>query len=200
MEKKSTKSSLSTRRLYQRAKRAAKCESGLAATEFALVLPIMVLMFFGLAEGSDALSADRRVSIAVNTMADLVAQSTTLSSNDAVDLFTGVERILEPKSIIEPEFRLLSVISSGGNPVIHWSIDSAGAEPYAPGLPYTELKDPSLLDAGASLIIVELTYFHQPALLNRVFDETIEFRRLAKRWPRQSSRIQFCVSENNCTS
>lgn len=180
--------------------RAAKCESGMAAAEFALLLPIMIFMFFGLVEGSDALQASRRVSLSVNTLADLAAQATEISPQNADDLFTGVERMLEPNTGVNVSFNLLSIVLVDDEPVIHWSVDNNGDTPYVAGAPYTNLEDETVLDEDASLIIVELVYPHQTSMASHVFDSTITFNKRAARWPRQSTRVQYCVTPGNCTS
>jgi len=186
--------------LRRRFLRAAKCESGMAATEFALLLPIMIFLFFGLVEGSDALQASRRVSLSVNTMADLAAQATVITQANAVDLFVGVERMLEPNSVTNVEFKLLSIIIVDDEPVVHWSVDRLGGTPYAAGMPYTELEDETLLDENASLIVVELVYPHETAWINRVFDAPIVFSKRSTRWPRQSTHVQFCPTPSTCTT
>ena len=173
--------------------RAIACRDGLAATEFAMVLPVMTLMFFGLIEGSDVLSASRRATVAVNSLADLAAQSEEIDAADAANLFTGVERMLEPTAGGSPEFRLMSVVlDDDDDPVIDWSIDSNGAVPYEAGSDFTGLGDTTILDQTASLIVVELTYSHSTTLVNRVFPEEITFERQSTRWPRLQARVKYC--------
>ncbi len=187
--------------LARQSRLALTCQRGVASIEFALILPLMVLLFFGLVEGSDALSASRRVATAVNSLADLAAQAEDqLTADDVSNLFTGVEKMLEPTSSVPVEFKLISVILDDDEPVIHWSIDNAGNEPYAEGDEYTGLEDATLLNEDASLIVVEIVYEHETSLANRVFDETITFSRRATRWPRIGSRVNYCTAPGDCTS
>ncbi|MEM9494794.1 MAG: TadE/TadG family type IV pilus assembly protein [Pseudomonadota bacterium] len=178
--------------------RSAACRSGLAATEFALTLPIMLLMFFGLVEGGDALNASRRATVAANSLADLAAQSEELDETDVQNLFTGVETMLAPADNAGVEFRLMSVVLDPdiSAPVIDWSVDNAGAEPYAREAPYNGLDDASILEEGASLIVVELVYEHKASLARRVFDDVIVFKRTSSRWPRlATTTVRFCANK-----
>ena len=176
--------------------RALSCEAGIAATELAMVLPVMLVMFFGLVEGSDALTASRRATVAANSLADLAAQAEELDETDVANLFTGVERMLTPSGD-DVVFRLISVIlDPNDNPVVDWSIDSTGAQPYAEGDPYTRLADTSILEAGASLIVSELHYTHETTFVNKVFDDTIVFDRVSSRWPRiATTTVRFCPTK-----
>ena len=49
--------------------------SGLAAVEFAMVFPIMVVMFFGVVEFSAAIAVDRKATQVARTLSDLTSQT-----------------------------------------------------------------------------------------------------------------------------
>lgn len=186
----------------------AKCRRGMAATEFALLLPILIFLFFGVVEGSDALSKSRKVTLAANTLADLAAQETDILTTSADDLFEGVEQIVRSGSDAI-DIRLVSVIANpadtdgdgvpDGNPIVHWSYDNTGAAPYAPGDPYNGLPNAALLDPNASILVGEVDYPYTSSLTH-YFISTINFQRIATRWPRRSVRVQLCTSSANCTT
>lgn len=174
--------------------------AGMAATEFALLFPILVMLLFGVVEGSDVLSASRRVSLAVNTLADLTSQETEILESSVDDLFEGVEQIVEPDAGAAMSIRLVSVIADeNGDPVVHWSRDNSGGAPYAPGSDYDGLPDPALLDVNASIIVGEISFPYRSKLTQH-FISTITIEKLATRWPRQSLRVQLCSAPGNCTS
>ncbi len=174
--------------------------AGLAALEFALFAPMMVVLFFGIVEGSNAFAVSRRVSLAVNTLADLASQEAQLDAAQISDLFEGVEQIIQQGSITA-EVRLVSVIIDPDTDeiVVHWSRDNSGSEPYAPGSEYTGLADPSLLDSSTSLVVGEVEYTYSSALTKRLI-APIDFNKMATRWPRRSARVQFCQAPDDCTS
>ncbi len=182
-------------------------ESGLAATEFALILPVLVMLFFGLVEASTAMTVNRKVAISANTLADLAAQSEFLLVSEMDDLFEGVESIVEPNDSSGMSLKLISIVTDpDGDPVVHWSRDSEGNTPYVAGSDYTKLDDPTVLSGISSLIVVEMQYTYYPSITNHVLSTPINFDRKTLRWPRVSSKVQLCEDANNdgepdnCTS
>ena len=173
-------------------RRAAHCQTGTAATEFALLLPILIFLFFGLLEASDAMTVNRKVAIAGNTMADLTAQSTQLTKDDLDNLLTGVITILDPADTTNLEINIVSIVEDSGNVVVHWSYDNDNSEPYTAGDTYTALQDDSVLDSSNSLIVVEISYPYISDFTSFVINSPITFQRNAIRWPRLSSRVQLC--------
>lgn len=181
---------------------AARCRKGTAATEFALLLPVLIFLFFGLLEASDAMTVNRKVAISGNTMADLTAQSTQLTRADLDNLLTGVITILEPSDTTNLAVNIVSVILDSGNPTVHWSYDNNGNEPYSIGAAYTGLQDSTVLNTSNSLIVVEVSYPYTSDFSHFVISAPITFTRNAIRWPRLSSRVQLCTDATltNCTS
>lgn len=181
---------------------AIQCRKGTAATEFALLMPVLIFLFFGLVEASDAMTVNRKVAISGNTMADLTAQSTQLTRTDIDNLLTGVITILEPSDTTNLQINIVSVVLDTGNPVVHWSHDSQGNEPYVAGAPFTGLQDDTVLNPNTSLIVVEVSYPYTSDLSHFVIKSPLTFTRTSVRWPRLSSRVQLCTDPayTNCTS
>lgn len=177
------------------------CKSGIAAVEFAMLLPVMVILFFGLVEASNAMTVNRKVAISANTLADLTAQSDFLLYSDIDDLFEGVLTIVEPNDPTGMDLRLVSVVlDSDGNPIVHWSRDYDGNIPYEAGSAYTSLDDNEVLSASGSLIVVEMVYTYTPSITSHIIDAPIVFNRQSIRWPRVTNRVQLCDDQGNCTT
>ncbi|WP_165793735.1 TadE/TadG family type IV pilus assembly protein [Hyphococcus luteus] len=177
------------------------CSNGIAAVEFAMLLPVMVVIFFGLLETSNAMTVNRKVAISANTLADLTAQSEFLYEDDIDDLFEGVMTIVEPNDPTGMQLRLISVIlDSNGDPVVHWSRDSDDNTPYAAGDDYTSLDDDTVLSEHGSLIVVEMVYVYTPGLTSHFIKSPITFSRQTIRWPRLTNRVQLCDAADNCTT
>jgi Flp pilus assembly protein TadG len=58
-------------------------DSGIAAVEFALILPLMLTIYMGLVELSRGMRAAQRVELVAHTLADLTAQQITGGTNSA---------------------------------------------------------------------------------------------------------------------
>jgi Flp pilus assembly protein TadG len=55
---------------------------GIAATEFGLIVPIMLVMFFGTVEFSSGMAVNRKVALMARTLADLTSQSLSVADSD----------------------------------------------------------------------------------------------------------------------
>lgn len=174
-------------------------KSGMAATEFALLLPIIVLLFFGMLEASDAFTVNRRVSHASNAVVDLVGQSERTTPDQISSIFTGAQKMLEPNDISTFDLKLTSVINYPGGEdevVVQWSRDLSGAEPYAVDSEFTNIDDEDIMVEGVSVLIAEATYTYTNGISNRVLGQPINFAKTTKRWPRLVSEILLCPNND----
>ena len=72
---------------------------GVAAVEFALILPLMLLLYLGSAETTQSVMASRKAAVAARTLTDLVSQqSANTNMTDAVmaDIFNAASAIMQP--------------------------------------------------------------------------------------------------------
>jgi hypothetical protein len=182
------------------ARRFAKCRRGLAAVEFAFIAPIMILLFFGVIEGSSAYSTSRKVLLSANTLADLVAQESAITRSSLEDLFVGMEDVIDSRDIAVT-FRVVSVVLDPATDEVkvHWSFDSTGAAPYPAGSVYTGDIDKSVLNDTASLIVAETSYDYASPISQKVIG-ALTMNETATRWPRLSSKVQYCITVGSCTS
>lgn len=134
---------------------------GVVAIEFALILPVMVVMLTGLIELSYLMMAERRVSGAAHSTADLIAQETDVNSTGLSDIFSAAALIIAPFDTINLKIGVSSVRfdDTNGTPSQDWSgAYNAGA-----------VSNPTTLatgmgEAGSSVIIVTATYTYTPVL------------------------------------
>lgn len=178
---------------------------GLAAVEFAMVLPIMTVLFFGMLEASDLFTVNRRLASATNALVDIVAKEPSITEAELDDLIVGVTRILEPSNTSTVTMKVTAVTrgSSTSDPVlVHWSRDEDGAEPYLAGTVYDKLEDDESLKPNQSLLIAEIGYHYDSGFTGRVFQMPFDFTHQSARWPRKSSRVELCASAApaSCTS
>ncbi|MEM1396312.1 MAG: TadE/TadG family type IV pilus assembly protein [Pseudomonadota bacterium] len=183
--------------LSQNISRFRRSRSGLAALEFSFIAPVMIFLFFVVVEGSDAISAGRRVTLGANTLADLVSQAPSVSAADLNGLFQGIETIIG-SSDADSTLRVVSIEfdDAQGQPAVVWSRDDDGGEPYAPGTPYTQLTDATVLDDTETVIIAEVQFAYK-SNLTKVLIDNITMDRAATRWPRNASGVSFCSASCN---
>ncbi len=69
---------------------------GVAALEFAIIAPLLIMLFFATLEVSTLVSVNRKVSRVSSTVGDLITQSQTLTANDVQDIMRSATYVMEP--------------------------------------------------------------------------------------------------------
>jgi Flp pilus assembly protein TadG len=73
---------------------------GNAAVEFAVIVPLMLTMFFGTVEFSSGVAVDRKVTLVARTLSDLTSQSLDKTSDTELqNIFAASSAILSPYSV-----------------------------------------------------------------------------------------------------
>ena len=167
-------------RLSLRSLRFAADRRGSSAVEFALLLPLMLIMYFGSIQITDAISADRQVTMVASTVAEITSQYTTVSSNDVSNILAAASAVLTPFPVANAKVTLSSVlIDANGNATVDWSATLNGAQRSGT---VTSSIPATLLVPNTSVIWGEATYNYKPAI-GWVITGTIFLR------PRQSSNV-----------
>lgn len=135
--------------------RYAKSREGVAATEFALILPLMITLYFGGIELSNILSADRKATAITATVTDLVAQSEVITDDGIEDIFAAADVLIVPFDPTDVTIVVSSIINDGGTARVDWS-DALRATPRAEGSAVT--LPPGILPTGSSIIMTEVTF------------------------------------------
>jgi Flp pilus assembly protein TadG len=141
-----------------------KSTEGLAAVEFAFILPVMIIMFLGTVEVSNYVVAARRVASLASTGADLSAQDTSLSNADMTDIFGALTTIMDPLSPAVAKIRITSVVADANGTTyrVAWS-DARNIAPRVVGSVVTAAEFPTgLLAAFQGAIMCEVTYGYDP--------------------------------------
>lgn len=132
-------------------------ERGLAAVEFALIAPIMVLLYCGMAEFTMAMMAERRAAHAASVVGDLVAQTGQITGSQVTDVFAVANAIMDPFSATTLKLRITSVVADvNAVPRVSWS-QGNGLGALAGGTAVSGFP-PNLLAAGDSVIMADVQY------------------------------------------
>ena len=105
--------------------------SAIAAVEFALILPIMLTLYFGIVEVGDALVVDRKVTHVTSTICDLVAQSKTVSTNDMTNFMDASQAVIYPYDTS----LLKIVVSQVAMACPDWNITASSSQLRRPNAP-----------------------------------------------------------------
>jgi Flp pilus assembly protein TadG len=145
-------------------RRLAVDQDGVSAIEFALLLPLMLTLYISGVEISQAVGADRKVTLIAHTVADLVAQtSTPLSSTDVGNALSAAGTIVTPYSASNLTVIVSQItIDANGKATIDWSQATPANAARTHGDPVT--LDAKLITAGTCLLWGETTYAYTPQL------------------------------------
>jgi Flp pilus assembly protein TadG len=147
----------------------ARAAGGAIAVEFALIAPVLLLMFFGSFELARALDCRTRVIDAASTVADLVAQNsdTAITASTAQTILCAAKGILYPYSTSGTiTLRITSVVCNGYDSVnatcptakiaIGWSryTSNTTARTAVPA----DLPATTFTATGSGAVMVETTY------------------------------------------
>jgi Flp pilus assembly protein TadG len=140
----------------------AKDKRGVSAVEFAMLLPLMLTLYLGGVEVSQGISIDRKVTLTARTVADLVAQASTINTAGINAALGASAAIFAPYPDANAKVTVSVVtIDSNGNAKIAWSATKNGTA-RAVGSSVTvpaALKIPS-----TSLVWGEAGYNYTPSI------------------------------------
>lgn len=164
------------------ARRFARQDRGVAAVEFAFLLPVMIALYAGTADVSRGLAIHWKMVSLSRTLADLTSQSIEITNQGMTDIFRASRSVLAPYDGLAPRMMVASVVI-GPNRIgrVCWS-DGDNANRPAPGSTFAlptglDIANTSLIVARASVTSDRLILF--PLSLDT---QTVYFR------PRQADR------------
>jgi Flp pilus assembly protein TadG len=159
-----------------------------AALEFAIVVPFMLVLLVGGVELGDGMAINVKVSATAHSVADMVTQNTSLSTASMQNILTGASAIIAPYPVNSSQLTVtVSEVSSdsNGNLTLQWSQSYNGTS-FGPGRsgigssttpPYAALSVPTSLNGTAgnvnnpnnqndqgSFIVSEVSYAYTPNL------------------------------------
>lgn len=160
---------------------------GAAAVEFALIAPILVLIYLGLVELCQAMLAERKVEHAASAVGDLVAQASSVTPDNLANFYNAANMILAPFPTTGMQLRVSSVSTdANGNATVTWSNANAAGSALGKGASVT--LPTNLLGPNQSVIMSEAIYTYNSPL-NYFFKNALTFDQTFYLMPRTSSAV-----------
>lgn len=139
---------------------------GVSAVEFALIAPILIMIYLALAELTLGMMASRRTSHLAATIGDLAAQSENLTDANVTDLWAIGTSMMQPFDTgIILKMRLTSVTMGTDNKAkVIWS-KGQNMTPYTANAVISTITT-SQIAAGESLMMTEVEYDYNSPIGN----------------------------------
>lgn len=193
-------------RAQSSAARLLKDRRGVAATEFAVIVPVMLVMFFGTVEFTSAIAIKRKVTTMARTISDLTSQAAVVNDTDLANFFAANNGIMTPYSSTPTNTTVseLYIDPTSGAARVQWS---KGAAPRATSSPVAIpagliSRDPTTnaILANQYLIYGEVNYTYVPAVGYVMGKAGVVLSDVAYTRPRQSTCVFYpsAPSPANC--
>lgn len=142
----------------QRLRRFARQTGGLAALEFAIVLPMMVFLLFGAVEIIDVLAVNRRVENTAASLADVVSRDTEVTDEEVAGLWAALGLLMTPDDPTDLNIRVTSIsIEDATTARVVWS-EGHGMDALIANSTVT--LPHGIMRPGTSVIMTEAEYTH----------------------------------------
>jgi Flp pilus assembly protein TadG len=177
--------------------------NGIAATEFAVIVPIMLVMFFGTVEFSSGIAVDRKVTLVARTLSDLTSQAqSTVDDTYLQNVFTASIAITSPYTPTPTKAQITEIyVDSSKVAKVQWSkaatIGNAATQATLTTSTHNAgdvLTIPTALQVPQTyLIFSEVSYLYTPTVGYVMGKAGVTLSDTAYTRPRQST----CISYNN---
>jgi Flp pilus assembly protein TadG len=148
-------------------KRLWRDRAAVAATEMALMMPMLTLLLVGAGEYGRMLLLNQKLQNGAFILADLAGRDQTLSEDQLDTIFLALNNLIEPFEFDESGTAIVTSISgTASEPEVNWQRSGAGTFEAAssvggPGDEAT-LPDTLTLAEGETLIVAEIFYGFEP--------------------------------------
>lgn len=139
---------------------------GTSAVEFALVLPVLLLVVFGGYQMSEATSAYRKTTLTARTVADLTTQYSTMGNSDINTVLNASAQVMVPfntsaLTIVLTEYQT----SIAGISTVTWS-KALNGTPLVKGS--IAVLAPNICLPNSSIVLSQVTYKFTPAIMYKL--------------------------------
>jgi Flp pilus assembly protein TadG len=169
-----------------------KNTSGIAAVEFAMVLPIMLVLFFGTVEISNGVAVYRKVTLMAHTLSDLTSQSQEVqSSSDLPNFFAASSGVMMPYSSTPITQNIMEIwVNSSGQARVQWSYPTAITAGTVVTIP-ANLIPANPPATGTYVIYSQVSYVYTPVVGYVMSSAGVTLSDFSYTRPRQSTCVLY---------
>ena len=150
---------------------------GVAAIEFALALPLLILLVFGGVEATRYVLIAQKLDRISGTLSDVVSQNETISTTQLNQIIVASGQLMLPYNFTRDGYAIISSVTKTGTnaPVINWQYKSTGtAQTSHIGISGGTAIMPSnftMVDKD-TVIITEVFYNYTPILAGVIYSNS----------------------------
>lgn len=137
---------------------------GVGAVEFALIAPVLIVLYMGSLEVSVAMSVNKKLARASSTVADLVTQDETVNKAFLQSMLNVAQSVMTPFRSDGIKVKITGIsIDSAGVATATWSWQEDNTKPYATGSTQSLPTDLAIPDTF--LVRTEIAFDHDLLLI-----------------------------------
>jgi len=109
-------------------------KDGVGAIEFAILFPVLLMLYLGAFELTVGLNASKRASRSAGSIADIISQQTSVTKSVLAGMPSVAGAIFAPYSTTGLTLKVTGIaIDTTGKATVAWSWAQDGTRPYTPG-------------------------------------------------------------------
>ncbi|EJZ21973.1 pilus assembly protein [Rhizobium sp. Pop5] len=144
-------------RLVLTARRLARERKGAGAIEFAILFPVLIMLYIGAFEITIGLSVSKRVTRAAGSIADIVTQQQSVTKTVLAQMPSVATSIFVPYNSTSLTLKITGItIDAGANAKVLWSWAQDGTAPYAKNTAVSDVPA-DMKTANSFLVRTELS-------------------------------------------
>jgi len=146
-----------------------KSQSGTAFLEFAIMLPVLLLLIFGVIEVTRYVLITEKINNAAHTISSLAARSDSITEDDITNLFDSTQHIMDPYG--NANVILSSITNDGTASRLNWQrkTDSNSNSNVVDGSGIATFPGSFTISAGETIITAEVFYNYAPMIWDNIY-------------------------------
>jgi Flp pilus assembly protein TadG len=162
-------------------------DRAIAATDVAVIVPILLVMLFGTVEMSNGVAVYRKVTLMARTLSDLTSQSTTVQASDLTNFFAAATGVMTPYSSAPVQATIMELwVNPSQQARVQWS---SGPAALPAGTVVT--IPATLATANTYVIFATVSYRYTPAVGYVMSASGVVLTDFAYTRPRQSTCVLY---------
>jgi len=176
---------------------------GVAAIEFLMLMPLMLMICFGTIQVSTGVAVDRKVSLTVRTLSDLISQNATITDTQIANAFATGKAMMSPynDAALKSKISQVYIDPTTLQAKVKWSkANGTGVAAYNCNDVVSTIPD-ALKVSGTYLIMSEVSYDFQPVVGHDIRLKVVPIFTMTDKMytrPRQSLNVAY-ASAPACT-